>query len=99
MSAWLTGLRSARTRRYAGTWRPGSAGWPPGRISYLLQRCRVSRASQPFGVAVRLFFYGAPVCRSCRRCMPCVEFAVPVDFPSRDVVVGIAGQSCGRDRG
>ena len=31
VSAWLTGLRSARTRRaYAGTWWPGSAGSPSG---------------------------------------------------------------------
>ena len=33
VAAWLTGLRSARTRRaYAGIWRPGTAGSPwPGR--------------------------------------------------------------------
>jgi hypothetical protein len=35
VSAWLTGLRSARIRRaYAGMWRPGSAGSPAGALSH-----------------------------------------------------------------
>jgi hypothetical protein len=75
-------------------------GWLAAREDQL-PLTEVSR--KPCQPAVRrcstVFFYGAPVCRSCRRCVPCVEFAVPVDFASRDVVVGIAGQSCGRDRG